>query len=294
MYLMFLLPLGALLILILIYAVKNRQYKNTDYYAQTKKSYFSVLNDKGSLGEYYTYKYLKDLGGYKKYLFNCYVPKENEETTEIDVILLHESGIYVFESKNYSGWIFGNETQKYWTQTLPSGKGKSQKVKFFNPIMQNNLHIRWLKKLTDDETLPFYSYIVFSDRCELKNIDLSSDDKHVIKRYDILSEVNKNVKNVGTKLTNEKIDELYNTLYPLTQADAEQKLKYIEDIKKKYDIQENKPETVAEENKAEEKGKLCPKCGGKLVLRTTKNGEHKGEKFWGCSNFPKCRYIEKI
>ena len=160
--------------------------------------------------------------------------------------------------------------------------------------MQNNLHIRWLKKLTDDETLPFYSYIVFSDRCELKNIDLSSDDKHVIKRYDILSEVNKNVKNVGTKLTNEKIDELYNTLYPLTQADAEQKLKHIEDIKKKYDIQENKPETVAEENKAEEKGKLCPKCGGRLVLRTTKNGEHKGEKFWGCSNFPKCRYIEKI
>ncbi|MBU5464414.1 topoisomerase DNA-binding C4 zinc finger domain-containing protein [Anaerotignum sp. MSJ-24] len=160
--------------------------------------------------------------------------------------------------------------------------------------MQNNLHIRWLKKLTDDETLPFYSYIVFSDRCELKNIDLSSDDKHVIKRYDILSEVNKNVKNVGTKLTNEKIDELYNTLYPLTQADAEQKLKHIEDIKKKYDIQENKPETVAEENKTEEKGKLCPKCGGRLVLRTTKNGEHKGEKFWGCSNFPKCRYIEKI
>lgn len=294
MNLILLLPWGALLILLLIYAVKNRQYKKTDYYAQTKKPYLGLLNDKGSLGEYYTYKYLKDLSGYKKYLFNCYVPKENEETTEIDVILLHESGIYVFESKNYSGWIFGNETQKYWTQTLPSGKGKSQKVKFFNPIMQNNLHIRWLKKLTDDETLPFYSYIVFSDRCELKNIDLSSDDKHVIKRYDILSEVNKNVKNVGTKLTNEKIDELYNTLYPLTQADAEQKLKHIEDIKKKYDIQENKPETFAEENKAEEKGKLCPKCGGRLVLRTTKNGEHKGEKFWGCSNFPKCRYIEKI
>ncbi|MEH2957321.1 NERD domain-containing protein [Candidatus Merdisoma sp. JLR.KK006] len=49
---------------------------------------------------------------------------------------MHESGIYVFESKNYSGWIFGTETQQYWTQTLLSGKGRSQKRQFFNPMYQ--------------------------------------------------------------------------------------------------------------------------------------------------------------
>lgn len=37
----------------------------------------------------------------------------------------------------------------------------------------------------------------------------------------------------------------------------------------------------------------CPKCGSEMVLRTAKSGPNQGEKFWGCSNFPKCRGILK-
>lgn len=33
----------------------------------------------------------------------------------------------------------------------------------------------------------------------------------------------------------------------------------------------------------------CPKCGSKMILRTAKNGQHIGNKFWGCSTYPKCR-----
>lgn len=62
-----------------------------------------VLFDKGLLGEFYTYECLKPLDGYKRYLFNLYVPKDDGETTELDVVLLHESGVYVLEFKNYSG-----------------------------------------------------------------------------------------------------------------------------------------------------------------------------------------------
>jgi hypothetical protein len=36
---------------------------------------------------------------------------------------------------------------------------------------------------------------------------------------------------------------------------------------------------------------LCPKCSGEMILRTARNGQNKGEKFWGCSNFPKCRAV---
>lgn len=35
----------------------------------------------------------------------------------------------------------------------------------------------------------------------------------------------------------------------------------------------------------------CPRCGGKLVLRTAGRGVNAGNQFWGCENFPKCRYI---
>ena len=35
----------------------------------------------------------------------------------------------------------------------------------------------------------------------------------------------------------------------------------------------------------------CPQCGAKMVLRTAQKGEFKGQQFYGCSNFPKCRAV---
>ena len=58
-----------------------------------------------------------------KFLFNLYIPKLNDETTEVDVVLIHPKGFFVIESKNYNGWIFGSEKNRYWTQTLPMGRG---------------------------------------------------------------------------------------------------------------------------------------------------------------------------
>jgi predicted RNA-binding Zn-ribbon protein involved in translation (DUF1610 family) len=37
----------------------------------------------------------------------------------------------------------------------------------------------------------------------------------------------------------------------------------------------------------------CPKCGSPLIPRVAKKGKHQGQKFWGCSNFPDCKYISK-
>lgn len=62
---------------IVIYVIQEKRYKKTEYYQQTENSYSSVLFNKGRLGEFYTYKYLKSLAGYKRYLFNLYVPKSN-------------------------------------------------------------------------------------------------------------------------------------------------------------------------------------------------------------------------
>lgn len=264
-----------------VFAFIIKNYKETEYYKATHLPYFQMRFDKGRLGEYYTYKYLKALPGNKRYLFNCYVPKDDGTTTEIDIILLHESGVYVFESKNYSGWIFGNETQTKWTQTLPVGKGKSQKSYFFNPIIQNKLHIKWLQTYLQDEypDLPFYSYIIFSDRCTLKNVKLTSNSHFVINRYNILKAVSLQISKSQVVLIPEKLNAVYEKLYPLTQVDETVKTSHVENIHKK-----NQTSSV----------KNCPWCGGKLVLRTAGKGERLGQKFYGCSNYPKCRYIQNI
>lgn len=39
---------------------------------------------------------------------------------------------------------------------------------------------------------------------------------------------------------------------------------------------------------------VCQKCGGELIERVATKGEYAGQKFWGCSNFPKCKFTKKI
>lgn len=82
-----------------------------------------------------------------RFLFNLYIPKGENGTTEIDMLMLSAKGLFVFESKNYSGWIFGSERQPEWYQALPHGRGRSRKEAFYNPIMQNHTHIRHLQEL---------------------------------------------------------------------------------------------------------------------------------------------------
>ena len=88
-------------------------------------------------------------------------------------------GIFVFESKNYSGYVFGNERHEYWTQTLPGRNGRTIKHHFYNPIIQNRNHIKYLQQFLRN-ALPIWSIIVFSDRCTLKSISIQSCDTIVI------------------------------------------------------------------------------------------------------------------
>lgn len=281
-----------LLIIIFAYLYKNYQFKQGSYYKLTHNAYLSTIFDVGRNGEYQIYKRLKQYektGG--KFLFNCYLPKEGGETTEIDVLLIKSDGIYVFESKNYSGWIFGDEYSKNWTQTLPQGKGRSShKEHFFNPILQNMVHIKWLRRIIGDE-LPVYSIIAFSERCTLKKVNIKSQDVHVIKRNEILSIVEQVGKRQARNLSQEEINEIYDKLYPYTQISDEEKIQHINNIKSNHQTFE---EEVNIRNKVDLNNgtnKQCPKCGAQLILRTAKKGNNAGQQFYGCSNYPKCRYI---
>jgi ssDNA-binding Zn-finger/Zn-ribbon topoisomerase 1 len=59
-------------------------------------------------------------------------------------------------------------------------------------------------------------------------------------------------------------------------------------------VEEKTIENAEEHEKTIAEEKICPRCGNKLVLRTAKKGENVGNQFYGCSNFPTCRYIENL
>lgn len=225
-----------LLICVIVLVVKIHTFNKTTYHKSTKNSYFGTIHDIGKNGEYQIFKQLKFLEAKGcKFLFNVYLPKDNGETTEIDVMLIAPKGIIVFESKNYSGWIFGNEKYKNWTQTLPQGKGKSRKEHFFNPIMQNNLHIKYLKNVIG-ENYSIHSIIAFSERCTLMDITVYSKDIQVIKRNDIHSAVGKVFNPIENPIiSNDDIQKLYDLLYPYSQVSEETKQKHIQNIKDNHD-----------------------------------------------------------
>ena len=266
------------------FIIANHLYKQTTYYRITHKFFLRMLFDVGAHGEYLIYKRLRshEANG-AKFLFNVYLPKEEDQTTEIDVLMLCKEGIFVFESKNYSGWIFGSEAQYKWTQVLPQGRGRSKKEYFYNPIHQNDTHIRWLKVFLNTP-FPIHSMIVFSERCTLKDISVNRSDVRVFNRYDIETEVQARCREVLPEqyINNADLQCLYEQLYPFTQVSDKAKQKHIEDFQT--------PQKT--EDKLQEP--RCPKCGGKLVKRTAKRGANSGNTFYGCENFPKCRYIQNL
>lgn len=216
------------------------------------------------------------------------IPKPDTSTTEIDVIMLHQTGVYIFESKNYSGWIYGAQTQRQWTQTLKGGN-KSIKNHFLNPIIQNKGHIKWLKVFAPElETLPLYSYIVFSERCTLKQISLTSGQHEVIKRDGLYTAIQNQVSRAEKSLTYSQIDQLYHQLRPLTQVDEAVQFAHIQNIEQRYDRQNREPFKPA----PDEPSRVCPRCGADLVLRKARWGAHTGERFWGCAQYPHCRFTE--
>ena len=211
----------------------NKEYKSSTYYNITGNSVSSLYSDKGRLAEYYIYKELKDFEYKTKFLFNVYIPKNDEETTEIDVIMISTKGIFVFESKNYSGWIWGNESSKMWTQTLPNGRYGVQKFKFYNPIIQNRNHINWLKKLIDKES-PFYSFVIFSDRCELKQVPIGTKEDMVLKRKNVKMIIDAIYKEKPDVMDLDRILDIYHMLYPYTQVGEKTKMLHIANIENKY------------------------------------------------------------
>lgn len=217
-----------LLVFGIVMLPKYVSYRRSAYKNASGNNFFKTIFDKGNYGEFLTFSKLEKLEGYNKLMTNLYIPKEDGSTTEIDLIMISESGIYVFESKNYSGWIFGDERQKNWTQTFQN----KQKNKFFNPVWQNKGHITALKYIMDLSNNELYkSYIVFSERCTLKKINISSNNVKVIKRDSLLKHMKKDLIESEKVLSVEQIDAIYKKLGQYCLVDDGIKQAHIDKIK---------------------------------------------------------------
>lgn len=125
---------------------------------------FAIARRKEHLsGDYGERKITELIEGLKKddeRLINNFIARRNSKGTssiQIDHIFISHKGVFVIETKDYRGRIYGDRNQNYWTQVLAYGEVKN---KLYNPIKQNETHVNYIKSLIGDD-IRIYNAVIF-------------------------------------------------------------------------------------------------------------------------------------
>lgn len=120
---------------------------------------------KGRFGEWMVCRGLDRLDSqiYRRF-HDLYLPRpDGQGSTQLDHVVVSPFGIFVIETKNYKGWIFGSEKQRQWTQQIYRTKHRFQ-----NPLHQNHLHVKALTQFLGIPENRFHSLVFFIGGAEFK------------------------------------------------------------------------------------------------------------------------------
>jgi predicted RNA-binding Zn-ribbon protein involved in translation (DUF1610 family) len=247
------------IILIIVFIFIALLFSRFSFFKQISPEY------KGDIGESMVANEISKLPEQEYKIFNNIYLKTKKGSSQVDHVIVSIYGIFVIETKNYSGWIFGNESQEYWTQIIYDYKNK-----FRNPIKQNWAHIYALKEiLSDYKCIKYYPIIVFTGTAELRRI---TSKIPVVYGYELLETI---MNYRGTSILS--FDQINKIVIKITESsiqDSNMDNRHIQHIYNQLDEQKQKINSL-----------ICPKCGGLLVIRKGPYG-----RFYGCSNYPNCGF----
>lgn len=190
-------------------------------------------------------------------------------TTQIDHVVLSTHGVYVIETKNYSGTITGNEKSEQWEQNIYGYRYKTG-----NALRQNKVHIDTvIHHACLRSNVPVYNIVVFSRHA---GVNTYHEHGEVIYINELLPTIQR-LRSSESIFTKEQIDIKANLLLQQNITDPEQRKTHNQAVRNNRYERQNKIEHG-----------ICPRCGGQLVRRNGKYSE-----FYGCSNYPKCDFTVK-
>jgi restriction system protein len=203
---------------------------------------------------------------FKLFEFRNVIVPDERGTTEIDVILVGNTGIFVIEQKEYNAWIFGGEDDEKWTARYVNGAT----YQFQNPLRQNHRHVMALATLLGLAKEKIYSLVVFSKGCELRTPMPSNV---------LIGDYYNRVRSIeGITLTDAGVSKICEILQDLESRSSEAALNdHIGQLRERFSSTTN-----------------CPKCGAPLVERRSSKLTSDGKPFLGCRAYPRCTYTRKI
>lgn len=279
----------------------------------------------GIIGEDQIMFELKNSGMDLVVLHDIYLEDEDGNGAQIDYLVITPYVNLFIEYKNLFGNIEINNKGDF-IRTMEFGK-RFVKEGIYSPITQNERHLLVYKNCTNAKrgllmgtffNMNFEKYhkslvvlanpkTVVNDRYAPANIK-----KQVI-RADQLITTLKSLKS-DVKSNKKEMLAIGEKILAMNREERKDYFAKFEEIKKEYEnvinygetkIEEESLERNATEKNTESEGTsteekninekmICPKCGAEMVLRTAKKGEKIGKQFWGCSAFPKCRYVKDL
>lgn len=226
---------------------------------------FNRAKIKGKMGEFEVSAILATLSGNDYIVINNITLPSKFGTTQIDHIVVSIYGIFVIETKNYTGLIYGGENAETWTKNMWGNK-----YEFRNPLKQNYGHVKTLQQLLNLPMGNFIPIVVFSNSA---NISVQTD-KTVITLFHLRGAI---TRHKTVMFTLEQVQEFCNKIRQVAIEEKGTNRKHVDNVRS----------NVYNKQQAINQG-ICPRCGGRLVLRHGRYGS-----FYGCSNYPSCRFTLK-
>ena len=220
---------------------------------------------KGKMGEFNVSVVLATLPKDEYQVINDIIIPSKYGTTQIDHVVVSIYGIFVIETKNYKGLIYGGENAETWTKNMWGNKYSLR-----NPLKQNYGHVKSLQAILNIPKEMFIPIVVFSNRAKLR----VQTQETVINLWRLRSEIKRH--KIPIIPSEQLID--YRSSIELAAIDDK-------DIAKSHKA--NVRQNLNQRSQAIANG-LCPRCGGYLVKRNGRYGN-----FYGCSNYPNCKFTMK-
>lgn len=283
----------------------------------------------GSVGEQNIAYELKNSGMDMYILHDIYLEYE-DLSAQIDYIIITRKKVFIIECKNLIGNI-EIDSQGNFIRTYEMF-GKKIKEGIYSPVTQNQRHLNVLKacrKAAKGNFITKAAYEHFFDEGHKSLIVLANPKTYfnykyapkelrdkVIRADQLVATIKKiNDASKESTYTEKEMRELAEFYLNANKSERSDYSKKYEDMLKQVSEESQKITAAGENfvkkeqqaysarkqqmsekecNGADEIEKYCPKCGSKLVLRKATKGSNAGRNFYGCSAFPKCRYIENI
>lgn len=169
---------------------------------------------------------------------NVYIKnKQGQPVTEIDMILVHTTGIYVFEMKNHTGFFDNVSNSSYWNKYYTYfDKSVNQTVfkpvgKIYSPVLQNMGHIKSLRGLFEEKGLPtnvpIFSYVVFGHNARLRT-EYADSFLKIVTLDDVYPILSCDISSRPFLITNDyytSFVKLFNSCARVSKADKENHIK---------------------------------------------------------------------